>query len=146
MFFLLNKKMPVCDLSVASKFWASTEDVKPPCAPRFAEVRWSRCQHFFEKKAGKTQFGRFLFGVVYFWSVGFLLPKSSQKTQLKCMVYHLRSADKFPKSHPFLNRGGGTWFLRNRFLAKASKTNPPGQPWGRFFAGVELPLLSVMLG
>lgn len=23
------------------------------------------------------------------------------------MVYHLRSADKFPKSHPFLNRVGG---------------------------------------
>lgn len=121
MFFLLNKKMPVCDLSVASKFWASTEDVKPPCAPRFAEVRWSRCQHFFEKKAGKTQFGRFLFGVVYFWSVGFLLPKSSEKTQLKCMVYHFLAPISFRKPIRLKQSRGEPGFSTTDFPPKLPK-------------------------
>ena len=67
------------------KFWASTEDVKPPCAPRFAEVRWSRCQDFCsKKKTGKTQFGRFLFG--QFWVGWISVAKEFRKRQLKWFI------------------------------------------------------------
>ena len=80
------------------KFWASTKDAKPPCAPRFAEVRWSRCQDFCsKKKQGKRSLG--VFCLVSFWLVGFLLPKSSEKDNSNGLSFP--SADKNPKSHPF---------------------------------------------
>lgn len=60
---------------------------------------------FSKKKQGKRSLGVFCLGSFIFGRLDFCCQRVPKKTTQ--MVYHLRSADKFPKSHPFLNRVGG---------------------------------------
>lgn len=116
--------MPVCDLSVARSPQEIPQSFGPPPRMLNLPVRLVLLKYvgqgariFVRKKNRENAVWAFFVWSVFGW-LDFCCQRVPKKTTQ--MVYHFLAPIKIRKAIRF-KQGGGTWFLRNRFLAKASK-------------------------